>query len=121
MLKFKSSRYTPIFRKKSKKLLTIRPKDGLMYRTNRTIISLVKVSIWLKKTYKRFKKRRVLLYLNYRNNLIRTYKSKNARMGKGKGQLKRYTSLHMSRIIGGTYGNSPLLTQKLRRSFFKVI
>lgn len=121
MLKKRFTKQAAVFRKKKTIILQTNLKPKSMYRTNYTIINLVKVSLWLKKTYKRFKKRNVILYLNLQNNLIRTYKSKNARMGKGKGQLRRYTISHMSRVLGSTEGNSQLLNRQLRKSFFKIL
>lgn len=121
MLKQRFTKKINIFRKKKIKITKLSLNANTVYQSNRAIFNLVKISMWLKKTYKRFKKRNVCLYINFQNNLIRTYKSKNARMGKGKGQLRRYTIFHMSRVIGRHSTNSALLHRKLRKSFFKTL
>ena len=120
MLKRRFLKKNSIFKKKKQINFYIEPACNLIYSTNKSIINLVKITKWLKKTYKRFKKRNIRLYLKFQNNLVRTFKSKNARMGKGKGGLRRYTSQHTSRILASTELSSVVLHRKLYLSFKKL-
>ena len=121
MLKQKLNFQKPIFRKKKTKYFQKKPLKNQIYFKKMKLINLIKVFKWLKLTYRRFKKKNINLRINIKKNLIRTFKSKNARMGKGKGQLKRYTSLHFSVIFGLQKNNSPCRLIKLKKALLYLL
>lgn len=100
MLKFKKKKYQSNFTKKNIKNTIFIPKKNLIFLKNKLQIQIKKLLFIFKKIKKRFKKRKLVLFINFKNNFIKSYKSKNARMGKGKGSLKKYSIIHYKRNIG---------------------
>lgn len=121
MLKQKYSRKIAIFRKKTNSKFGINLQTGVLYKKKQITINLLKFIKWVKVVSKRFRKRRLYLFINFKNNLARTYKSKNIRMGKGKGQNKLYMSMHKKVNIGFVKNTSPILLRKLTYQFVKYI
>lgn len=102
MLKFKRKKYKSSFTKKNIVIKKFCPKSGVIFSRSKSQFQIKCVINTLKKLKKKFKKRKLSLFIFLNNNFIRTYKSKNSRMGKGKGSLRKFSIRHESRVIGVT-------------------
>lgn len=102
MLKFKKKKYKSCFTKKNGTLKLFYPKNEVIFSKNKSQFQIKCIVNTLKRLKKKFKKRKLYLYIFLYNNFIKTYKSKNSRMGKGKGSLRKFSIRHESRMIGIT-------------------
>lgn len=116
MLKFKKKEFNSCFtkRKISKKKFT--PDKYLLFSKNKAQLQIKIVVNILKGLKKRFKKRKIFFFIFINNNFIKSYKSINSRMGKGKGLVKKFCIRHESRILG-----SILMSRVARFSFLHKI
>ena len=95
-----------------KKLFT--PSNNIVISKSRiNKINKKKIILILKKFKKFIKKKKFFFYVNLTTNLISSYKSKNARMGNGKGQLSKKIIKHDSIDLFKVY------TCKSKLIFFK--
>lgn len=100
MLKFKQKTYKSMFRKYQIQSKYIKYYGDRICFINIYNINIKQVYSSILKIKKRFKKKKYYLYINCKNNYIQSYKSKNARMGKGKGALVKANIKHNSNVFG---------------------
>lgn len=100
MLKFKQKSYTSMFRKQTIKQRYINYRTNSIFLQNSYNINIKILYSVLLKIKKRFKKKKYYMFINCRNNHFLSYKSKNARMGKGKGALLKANIKHNSHLVG---------------------
>lgn len=89
-----------MFRKHKIKYKYINYKNDSVFAINSYNINIKLLYLILLKIKKRFKKKKYYMFINIKNNHFISYKSKNARMGKGKGTLLKANIKHHSNLIG---------------------
>lgn len=89
MFKKKNTMCKSNFKKLYIKSKIIKPINNWLFFKNKIIISKKKLILLIKSLRKFTKKNKTKILFVPKVNLIKSFKSKNARMGNGKGQLKK--------------------------------
>ena len=76
------------FVKRKQRNKPIRLENNMIFNKKTILLKKKLILIALKCLLKRVKKKKHIFFINVRLNLIKSFKSKNARMGKGKGIFK---------------------------------
>lgn len=117
MLKYRRKVYKTNFTKKKNKYSTFILNNGTVFSLKKVQYQVKLLLNFIKKIRKRFKKRKITMYLYFDINFIKSYKSKNARMGKGKGSLKKHTIRKTKRtvcLINNSFSNDLNLIKKIK-------
>lgn len=103
------------FKRKYVRNYSIKPENNWLFLKNKNLLSKKKLIQLVKSLRKFAKKNKLFVFIYPKSNLVRSFKSKNARMGNGKGQLKKNIVKHDSRVFG-RLRNFSIIKRKL---FFK--